>query len=125
MDPAVDRNLFREQIWFSIEKMNSIIPSHSRIVKELVLIETPDIPFTFTDKGTLKQQEIVRNYAGLIDQAYASASSGWARDVALPSKMDKEAIFESLASATASLLNGRKLDSDDDLFEHGVPYVLY
>ncbi|KAJ7482012.1 hypothetical protein FB451DRAFT_1237794 [Mycena latifolia] len=67
-----DAELFREAIWTTVEQANGFAPSHSRIVRDMILLATPSRPFQVTAKGTLRRQAILEDYAQHIDAAYAA-----------------------------------------------------
>src|ERR1700749_3149283 len=69
-NPVGSGREFAKEIWPTIEHMNQIVPGHSRVVKELVLVEDPQIPFVATDKGTIKVNATLALYADQIERAY-------------------------------------------------------
>ena len=68
--PIANATDYLNEIWPTVEHMNTMVPNHSRVVKELVLVEDPQIPFATTDKGTVKETITLGLYANVIDKAY-------------------------------------------------------
>ena len=98
--------------------LNQHVPSHSRIVRELVLVETDELPFGVSDKSTVKKQETFDKYAEIIDRAYVLAEQKGTSF--LPLTFDEEGVSASLIQTVITLLpKGTTIRPDDDLFEHG------
>lgn len=122
--PVENREEYIDTIWPSIEYLNAIIPSHSRIVRELVLVETNDLPFVQTDKGTIKKEETLKKYAEIIDRAYIAAQESGAPF--MPITFDDEAISSSLMMTVRTLLHipeQSTISAEEDLFDHGTSLI--
>lgn len=118
-----DKEFFNE-IWPTIEEMNKIIPSHSRVVKELVIIEDAQSPFALTDKGTVREKITLNLYEEKIEKAYEEMESRQrSSDVPLPETFGREEISSFLRRSLLSLLPDINISDKDDLFEHGKLYV--
>lgn len=98
--------------------MNEIIPKHSRVVRELVIVEDPKTPFALTDKGTVKEKITLGLYEERIALAYEETEKA-AKEVGLPSKFDGASIREFLKEAFNTFVKDAEIGDDVDLFEHG------
>ena len=116
--PIEDKEKYLDDIWPAVEDLNQNIPSHSRIVRELVLVEADELPFALSDKGTVKKKVTLDMYAEIIDRAYVLAEQKGTSF--LPMTFDEEGVSASLMQIVRSLLpKGTAIRADDDLFEHG------
>jgi hypothetical protein len=117
--PTRDLSTFLLSIWPAIEHMNKIIPAHSRVVRELVIVEDPNLPFALTDKGTVKEEMTRGLYKEMIERAYEDAVGGRLVDVELPTEMTGSAIGEWFAKTLKAYLPESEIEIDEDVFEHG------
>jgi hypothetical protein len=117
-EPVRSHQEFINEIWSTIEEMNKVIPSHSRVVKELVLLEDALRPFSTTDKGTVREGSTLQDYARRIEQAYLDAET-MQQDVKLPTRFEQSDIMAYLQESVRGLLPETTLTDDADLFEHG------
>ena len=99
--------------------MNRIVPGHSRVVNELVLIEDPKLPFAVTDKGNVKVKAALDLYAERIEKAYRELEVKQSDQITFPTTFEKGSIFTFLQDALHLLLPDASLTSEADLFEHG------
>jgi hypothetical protein len=99
--------------------MNQIVPGHSRVVKELVLVEDSHIPFEVTDKRTVKVKATLGLYAEQIEKAYQDLEMKQSDEISFPTTFDNGSIFSFLQDALHFLLPDTILTSEADLFEHG------
>lgn len=103
--------------------MNKIIPTHSRVVRELVLIEEPDLPFALTDKGTVKEKITIESYAKRIEEAYDSLSTIQQTEVLLPDDFNQKTITKFIKETVRTFLPDAEAKDHEDLFEHGKYYL--
>ena len=122
--PIIGDKDFLNEIWPTIEQMNQIVPAHSRVVKELVLIEDPHLPFALTDKGTVREKITLNGYADRIEKAYADLEGAQRVDVAFPTTFGKLEVSAYLQDVLRTLLPDMALTSEADLFEHGMCYQM-
>lgn len=109
-------------LWPTIEHANTILPQHSRLVRELVLVADPQKGFVLSDKGTVRQKETLQLYQQEIDAAYdelenASAAQG------LPAAGDKESALAYIRDVVVRIL-GKNVDDDQDLFDAGMDSLM-
>ncbi|KAF9007177.1 hypothetical protein BDQ17DRAFT_1351557 [Cyathus striatus] len=105
---AMSQEAFIQAIWPTIERTNSIIPNHSRILRQMILVADASKPLAHTDKGTIRQKESLSLYEKEIEECYENfenASSG-------PQiNMD---------SLTFCKVAGKDVPDDADFFEFGL-----
>ncbi|TFK80331.1 acetyl-CoA synthetase-like protein [Polyporus arcularius HHB13444] len=109
---------YRDRIWPSIERANAIAPQHSRIFKEMILVATPDKPFTYNLKGYPRRKTLEKLYSEEIDELYAEIESSAQSDIPSPSTWDAESIRHFLRAVVESTLH-QPLDDEEDFFRHG------
>ncbi|EJD40551.1 acetyl-CoA synthetase-like protein [Auricularia subglabra TFB-10046 SS5] len=72
-DPSDHKLLqeFRDTLWPTVVKMNEFAPSHSRLVKEMILVASPSKPFMINaTKNTAVRSAVVSEYEREIEAAY-------------------------------------------------------
>ena len=84
----------------------------------MILVASPNKPFTFTAKGTPRRQAIIAEYAAEIEALYASVEESTQSVVPAPRSWDVEQTSEFIRKLVTSVL-GRPLDATEDLFQHG------
>ncbi|KAF8512516.1 hypothetical protein JB92DRAFT_3096781 [Gautieria morchelliformis] len=124
-DNAVSASDFLSQVQPTIEHANTIIPKHSRLVRELIIVAPSDKPFALTDKSTVKKKETLDRFQEEIVAAYMILDEGgggedWAFEGSVTDEKDlrrfvRSAIYQVLGAGVAD---------DDDLFEHGFDSLL-
>jgi hypothetical protein len=119
-DTSISSLDFLSQIQPTIERTNTIIPKHSRLVRELILVTPPDKLFATTDKGTVRKKETLDRFQLEIEVAYEILEEGgngedWAFE---GSVSDEKDVKRFVRSAICQVL-GEDVPDDEDLFEHG------
>ncbi|KAL6306740.1 hypothetical protein BKA93DRAFT_894740 [Sparassis latifolia] len=119
-DPAdgVKLAAFRNNIWPTVERMNTFAPQHSRLFKEMILVANPSKPFTYTAKNTARRQAIINLYEDEINEAYNLVEESAQDNIPVSSHWDVVAAREFVRAVVVKVL-GRNIDDDDDLFQHG------
>ncbi|GJE93538.1 acetyl-CoA synthetase-like protein [Phanerochaete sordida] len=119
-DPADTAKLseFRNKIWPTVERVNEFAPQHSRLFKEMILVASPDKPFTYTAKNTARRPAIINEYADEIEALYAAADETSQADLPPPSSWEP-APAKAFVRAVVSRVLGHTPHDDDDLFQHG------
>jgi hypothetical protein len=98
--------------------MNSYAPQHSRLFKEMVLVESSAKPFTYTAKNTPRRQAIINEYEPEIDAAYQAVRESSQTDVPSPEEWDEISILH-FVRAIVQRVMGKEVGDDVNLFEHG------
>lgn len=121
---TLNKDEFFEAIWPHVEYMNQIVPSHSRVIKELVLIEEPSLPFATTDKGTVREKITLELYRDRIEMAYNDLENKQSNDtdsLVFPSEFGQAEIRKFLRDALKVLSPSlTEVESATDLFEYGM-----
>ncbi|KAF9441936.1 acetyl-CoA synthetase-like protein [Macrolepiota fuliginosa MF-IS2] len=121
-DPSAE-NLSAEEFIIAIrptiERVNTIIPNHSRIIKQMLIVaDAHNKPFMRTDKNTIKAKATLELYKGEIDAAYdsleAEAESEAVQDINGP-----EEIVEYVRGVVSKVAE-RPFGDNDDFFENGL-----
>lgn len=115
----VNQNAFVDAIWETVEKANTIIPQHSRLVRPLVLMADASKGFSLTDKGTVRRTATLELYKDEIDAAYDALESDLPLPTSnLPQLDDEAAVLEYVRRAVSGVMKDRVGD-EDDLFDKG------
>jgi hypothetical protein len=98
--------------------MNSYAPQHSRLFKEMILVESSTKPFTYTAKNTPRRQAIINEYEPEIEAAYQAVRESSQTDVPSPEKWDEISVLH-FVRAIVQRVMGKGVEDDVNLFEHG------
>ncbi|KAK7453562.1 hypothetical protein VKT23_001446 [Stygiomarasmius scandens] len=110
---------FRNQIWPTVEKLNTFAPQHSRIFKEMILVTSPSKPFTYTAKNTPRRNAILKDYASEIEEIYSNMEESTQSNIAAPTNWDVTASTGFVRAIVQKVLSNHDIKDDDDLFQHG------
>ncbi|OJA12839.1 hypothetical protein AZE42_04249 [Rhizopogon vesiculosus] len=115
---ALNDSAFAASLWSTIQHVNSITPTHSRVVRVLTVLANPKKPFVLTDKGTIRRHETLVLYSKEIQEAYAALESG-DPFTDLPSKYDDQGVLMYIKEIAARVF-GVEVAVHDDLFACGM-----
>ena len=120
VDASQSASEFLVQIQPTIDNANTILPQHSRLVPELVIVASRDKPFATTDKGTIKTKETLDKYTAEIEKCYETLEGGgdggaWEFEGNVSSE---ENLRQFLRTAVEGVLS-RDVPDAGDLFEYG------
>ncbi|KZT33340.1 acetyl-CoA synthetase-like protein [Sistotremastrum suecicum HHB10207 ss-3] len=105
VDPAPgtqDPRSFIDDIWPTIVAMNKEVPLHSCLIRELVLVASPNRPFSLTDKGTVRVKTTLSLYEQDIESAYLDMENGESSSWQLPVNIDAHSIEMYIINAIPS-----------------------
>ena len=85
---------------------------------QMIMVASPDKPFTYTAKGTTRRQTIIADYAAEIDALYASVKTQSSYDIPLPASWDTDETLIYVRQLVTTVLN-RQLADDADIFQYG------
>ncbi|KAF9445030.1 hypothetical protein P691DRAFT_806313 [Macrolepiota fuliginosa MF-IS2] len=110
---------FINAIWPTIEHVNMIVPNHSRIIRQMVIIaDTQRKPFAETDKNSIRAKATLDLYRQEIDAVYdaleAEVESEAVKDINSP-----KGVLEYVRAVVSNTAQ-RPLGDDDDFFENGL-----
>ncbi|KAF8506283.1 male sterility protein-domain-containing protein [Hysterangium stoloniferum] len=117
-----DPDKFRESIWETVEMANTIIPKHSRLIRQMVLIEKPSKPFVTSDKGSVKTRDTRALYEDEINAAYDSLKGGYETQTSLL-EVDEMHVRGTLRDIIWNIC-GEPLDDNMDIFDTGADSVV-
>ncbi|PSS15405.1 hypothetical protein PHLCEN_2v3281 [Hermanssonia centrifuga] len=111
---------FKCTVWPTIERMNAFAPQHSRIFKEMIIVASPSIPFTYTAKGTARRQAIIADYEAEINNLYATLGGNVQAASAIPKPCTwvYEETLPYIRHIVRSTLT-RDVNDDVDIFRYG------
>lgn len=112
---GMQRDRFLDSIWETVERANTIIPKHSRLIRQLVLVSTVGKPVATTDKGTLRTKETLALYSEEINTAYLEVEV--ISSTGVLDRLNQDAILPFVRRTVNHVL--KHLGDDDDLFEAG------
>lgn len=123
-DTSITVSDFLSQIQPIIDHANSVLPKHSRLIRELILVAPLDKPFATTDKGTVRRKETLDRFQQEIDIAYDMLEEGGSgEDWAFEGSVSNETDLKGFVRSTIQQVLGANVPDDEDLFEHGKLYV--
>ncbi|KND91935.1 Carboxylic acid reductase [Tolypocladium ophioglossoides CBS 100239] len=109
-----------DSLWPLIEDVNRVTVAHGRIVRRLVAISDPAIPFPRASKGTIQRSLAVSSYAARIDDIYERAEEADAQEVVPLDLRSEAALTESIIELFGSKLGVTVVQPDVDFFSAGV-----
>lgn len=98
--------------------MNRYAPQHSRVFREMIIVSTPEKPFTFTGKGTPRRQAIINEYADEINATYDAVGEIVPPDAPFPPSWTDESTLNFVRDIVQRVM-GVPIRDDDDIFRNG------
>ncbi|KAF8492941.1 male sterility protein-domain-containing protein [Gautieria morchelliformis] len=124
-DNSISASDFLSQIQPTIEHTNTIIPKHSRLVRELIIVAPSDKPFALTDKSTVRKKETLDRFQVEIEAAYKILDEGGnGDDWAFEGSVTDENDLKKFVRSAINQVLGEGVADDEDLFEHGFDSLL-
>jgi hypothetical protein len=123
-DPSTPIPVFLAEIQPTIAHANTILPKHSRLVPELILVAPPDRPFATTDKGTIKKKETLDKFEREIESAYDKLEDGSGDEWTFEGSVEEEGDLRRFVRSAVRSVLGEEVPDAADLFEHGALRVL-
>ncbi|KAJ6464064.1 hypothetical protein C8R45DRAFT_1025143 [Mycena sanguinolenta] len=109
---------FRNKIWPTVEKMNKFAPQHSRLFKEMILLPSPNKPFTYTAKMTVRRQAVIADYDDEIATLYETVAETTALNIPPLNAWDQNSILDFVRDAIHNVM-AKNVGDDEDIFQHG------
>ena len=109
---------FLDKIWPTVVHANEIVPKHSRLLREMVLVRSDAKPIVLTDKGSVKTNETLRLYSSEIEEAYSRLEIDSQASVPVPETLDHAHLLVFVKTVVSEAL-GRKIDERSNLFDNG------
>ncbi|KAJ6482268.1 hypothetical protein C8R47DRAFT_981897 [Mycena vitilis] len=122
---ADDRPAFRDRIWTSVDEANAGAPTHSRVIKETIIVASAAKPFALTAKHSLRRSTILFDYAEEISAVYSAFNAAALSSLAVspPASWGFDECLGFIRAVIARVQAGAESDlprDDEDLFEHGL-----
>lgn len=83
----------------------------------MILVASPNKPFTYTAKNTARRQAIIIDYEPEIDKLYVDVAETAQSDLPTPQNWSREETLPFIRTVVGNVL--RPLDDDRDLFQEG------
>lgn len=125
LDHTAER-FYLDRLWLYInENVNNVLPRFSRLLRSLVLLESPTKPFRLSDKGTVRNRDTLDLYRREIEQAYHNISDGepGISSLTVPVPLDIKSIRSFVKSLVSEYID-QDIDDDDDFFASGLDSLL-
>ncbi|KAJ3573323.1 hypothetical protein NP233_g2511 [Leucocoprinus birnbaumii] len=130
--PFTSPSDFLDSIWPTIEYINTIIPSHSRILRQMVIVaDLEKKPFVESDKGSIRTKDTLTLYDDEISAAYEALEmerDASVKDIKTPSQIreyvQKVVGFDSLHAIQVRIELKPVFDKfvKGEVFEHNIAY---
>ncbi|TFK50446.1 acetyl-CoA synthetase-like protein [Heliocybe sulcata] len=120
--PAAEMlNVSLDDVWPTIEYANSVVPRHSRLLMNMVLIARADKHFVLSDKGTVRKTETLALYEEEIKASYERTDTVREMSTAAPypRTFSQEHIHDYLRGLVVRI-RGEAVSDDQDLFDAGL-----
>ncbi|GAW00066.1 acetyl- synthetase-like protein [Lentinula edodes] len=123
-DSSSDPERYLDQIWNTIVNANEVLPQHSALVRQLVLVEKTEKPFIMSDKGTVRAVETLSQYEEDINAAYGRLEEGeGALEVELPDEGTPDT-FKAYIKKLLVAISISVPSEDADFFDYGVDSLI-
>ncbi|KAH7104870.1 acetyl-CoA synthetase-like protein [Auriculariales sp. MPI-PUGE-AT-0066] len=109
---------FKGLIAATVQKVNDYVPTHSRVMPEMIIITSPDRSFLMTSKDVPHRGTALKLYAADIDAAYNAFELSPEIRFAPPAEWTVYTTLEFIRSVVRSVVDA-DLQDDGDLFQHG------
>lgn len=109
---------FLNKIWPTVVHANEIVPKHSRLLREMVLVRSDVKPIVLTDKGSVKTNETLRLYSSEIEEAYSRLEIDSQAPVPVPKTLDHAHLLVFVKTVVLEAL-GRNINERSNLFDNG------
>ncbi|PFH59853.1 hypothetical protein XA68_11773 [Ophiocordyceps unilateralis] len=121
-DPKDDQEAkaLLEDIWELIDEANRVAVRHGRIVRQLISISDPGIPFFRASKGTIQRSPTIRAYQKHIDGIYERAEATDMQDVTPLDFTSEETLGNSIIRLINDHVGVQIVETSTDLFSLGI-----
>ncbi|KAK0200640.1 NRPS-like enzyme [Desarmillaria ectypa] len=119
-DPNDTKRLaeYRSLIWDTILQINENAPQHSRIYKEMILVASPDKPFEFTAKQSLRRGAVLKAYEQEIEDIYKAVDTV-SPDIPLPKTLTLTTTTNVVREIVKGTLQQNTVADNEDIFTLG------
>lgn len=111
-----------EDIWPTVQRANQDCPAHGRIMKDFILLTSPEKPFPRSGKGTVQRMMALGLYKSQIDMLYEPGNTS-EKHFSGPHVTAQGSLQESLRQIISKTTWLKELTYTNDLFEAGLDSV--
>ena len=90
----------------------------------MILICTPEKPFTYTAKNTVRRQAVIADYDAEIEALYAAVQETTQPHISLPTEWTRSATLMFIRVIVTEVLK-HSIADEVDMFEHGCDRFVY
>lgn len=115
-DPSDSERLdeFKESIWPTVERMNRAASSHSRLMRQMIIVASPSKPFVINEtKRTVVRLQVIAAYQDEINAAYESFDSATAAAFPLPALWSTGETLSFVRKIVQRIIPAVENDNDD------------
>ncbi|KAL6910067.1 hypothetical protein GGI43DRAFT_426893 [Trichoderma evansii] len=110
-----------DSVWPIVEDVNKVTVGHGRIVRDMVVLADPSMPFSISGKGSIQRMATVKTYHDFIDGLYAQQDEGidMGGEISLDTTSPK-AMAQSILDIVRSHIHKPIVNTEADLFSTGM-----
>lgn len=113
-----------QKFWEEVEKVNTLLPTHGRITRSMIITASPDKPFPRAAKGTIIRRQTERLYAKEIEQSLDGTQASIEEPISLRPSLFQLTDVVSLVQAIISRVSiVVQVTNDENLYESGLDSV--
>ncbi|UKZ86441.1 putative NRPS-like protein biosynthetic cluster [Trichoderma asperellum] len=110
-----------EGVWPIVADVNKVTVAHGRIVRDMVVLADPKMPFSISGKGSIQRMATVTTYKDFIDGLYAQQDEGIDMGDAISlDTTSPEAMAQSILDIVRSQIHKPVVNIEADLFSTGM-----
>ncbi|OKL59056.1 hypothetical protein UA08_05968 [Talaromyces atroroseus] len=103
----------------TVEKVNILAPGHAKLSRDLLLIATPEKPFQYASKSTVRRKPTLELYQAEIDNLYDLIDIRFGSNIDSMDTTTVEGVAAGIRSMLTSVAGFASLEDDTDLFALG------
>ena len=116
-----------EEIWPFVARLSASMPDYGRVARSMIMVATPDKPFTRAGKGTVVRKLTLAKYENEINALFEdNSSSRGASPLLNPESCSVEDVEDVIQTKVGKVLEGKGLvdvDKEQDLYRQGLDSV--
>ncbi|KIW17956.1 hypothetical protein PV08_05151 [Exophiala spinifera] len=109
---------FVEDVWPVVERANSLVANHGRVMKTHIVVGSRTTPFQTTPKGNIKRKNVEQDYFSEIESAYSRIK--YDIGVRLSERPDYDEVESMVFKAVSQLLTVSNVSASSDLYSTGL-----
>lgn len=109
-----------DDVWPLVQEANKSSVAHGRIIRRLITVSDPDLPFQRASKGTIQRGRTLKAYKSAIDALYEHADDSDPQESVPLDFGSQEALTQSIVTLFVTKVGAAEVQPDTDLFSVGV-----